>query len=152
MRRPLVRWPRNRREAQAGATLIELLVSLVIIGLALVLIVGTFSTGLLQATLTKRNTAGVAILQYELDQITGGQYNSAASSYSDCFATEDATSPPVLAASFQGACPTSTYVLRADLTVAPGPSPNTQLWSISVTSWPTAVQVGTAVQLIKVSR
>ena len=37
--------------------------------LALVLIVGTFSTGLLDASLAKRNTAVGAVAQYELGRI-----------------------------------------------------------------------------------
>jgi type II secretory pathway pseudopilin PulG len=145
-------WPRDRRQAQSGATLIELLVSLVIMGLALVLIVGTFSTGLIQATLAKRNTAAMAVVQYELEQISGRPYSGSAASYSDCFATEDPTSPPTPAASFQGTCTGSSYVLRADVAVAPGPTPNSQLWSITVVSWPGAGQVGDTVQVIKVNR
>jgi type II secretory pathway pseudopilin PulG len=152
MPRPPAWWPRNRRQAQSGATLIELLVSLVIMGLALVLLVGTFSTGLIQATLAKRNTAAMAIVQYELEQVSGGVYSISPKSYSDCFATEDATSPPVPAAAFQGACTGSTYVLRADVSVAPGPSPNSQLWSVTVVSLPGAGQVGSVVQVIKVNR
>jgi type II secretory pathway pseudopilin PulG len=145
-------WPRDRRQAQAGATLIELLVSVVILGLALTLIIGTFSTGLIDSVLAKRNTASVAIVQYELDRISGALYDASAQSYSDCFATEDASSPPMTLGSFQGACPTSSYVLRADVTVAAGPSPNSQKWSITVTSWPGPGQIGNTVQLIKVNR
>jgi type II secretory pathway pseudopilin PulG len=152
MRRPFGWWPRDRRKAQAGATLIELLVSVVIIGLALVLIVGTFSTGLIQATLAKRNTAAVAIVQYEIEQITGGPFTDSPSSYSDCFATEDATSPPRPALSFQGACAGTSYVLRADVAVAGGPNPDSQVWSITVVSLPGAGQVGNVVQIIKVNR
>ncbi|HEX9097403.1 MAG TPA: type II secretion system protein [Candidatus Dormibacteraeota bacterium] len=152
MPRPPAWWPRDRRQAQSGATLVELLVSMVIMGLALVLLVGAFSTGLIQATLAKRNTAAVAVVQYELEQISGGVYNSSSVSYSDCFATEDATSPPTPAASFQGVCVDSSYVLRADVAVAAGPSPNSQLWSITVVSLPGAGQVGNTIQVIKVSR
>ena len=152
MSRLLKWWPRDRRQAQAGATLVELLVSLVVIGLALTLIVGTFSAGLLQSSIAKRNTARGAIVQYELDQISGGAYSASARSYSDCFATEDASSPPATLGRFRGACPGSTYVLRADVTVAPGPAPNTQLWSIAVISWPSAAPVGGTVQIIKVHR
>ncbi len=152
MRRLLDMWPRDRRQGQSGATLIELLVSVVIMGLALALIIGTFSTGLLDATLTKRNTAGVAVTQYELDEISGEAYNPSAQSYSDCFATEDASTPPTTLASFQGACPGTTFTLRADVTVAAGPRPNTQLWSVSVISWPAAVPVPGSVQLVKVDR
>lgn len=152
MPRPPAWWPRDRRQAQAGATLVELLVSLVIMSLALVLLVGTFSTGLIQATLAKRNTAAVAIVQYEVEQISGGGYNGSAASYSDCFATEDATSPPTPAPSFEGPCTGASYVLRADVAVAPGPRPNSQLWSITVVSLPGAGQVGKVVQVIKVNR
>jgi type II secretory pathway pseudopilin PulG len=81
MRRLPSWWPRDRRQAQSGATLVELLVSVVIMGLALTLIIGTFSTGLLDASLAKRNTAGVAVVQYELDQISGGAYDSTPSAY-----------------------------------------------------------------------
>jgi len=151
MRRLLRCWPRDGRQAQSGATLVELLVSVVIMGLALVLIVGTFSTGLLQASMAKRNTSAEAIVQYELDQISGSAYNVSAPSYSDCFATEDATSPPMPAATFQGACTGSSYVLRADVAVAPGPS-SSQLWSVTVVSLPSAGQVGNTVQIIKVNR
>ena len=146
MRRLRLIWPRDRRQAQAGATLVELLVSVVIIGLALTLIVGTFSTGLLDATLAKRNTASVAAVQYELDQISSG--GASAPPYSDCFATEDATSPPAQATGFQGACPSGSYTLRVDLTVTPGPV-NTQVWSITVISVATGGQVGNIVQVIR---
>jgi type II secretory pathway pseudopilin PulG len=152
MRRLLRWWPRDRRQAQSGSTLVELLVSVVIMGMALALIVGTFSTGLIDAALAKRDTAAVAVVQYELDQISGGVYDNSAPPYSDCFATEDATSPPVPAVSFQGACTGSTYVLRADVAVTPGPSPTSQLWSVTVVSWPSAGQVGNTVQTIKVDR
>jgi len=101
-------WPRDRRQAQSGATLIELLVSVVIIGLVLSLIIGTFSTGLLDAALAKRNTAAVAVVQYELDSISGGAYTaSPPPSYIDCFATEDVESPPTTLPSGQVACPSS---------------------------------------------
>ena len=152
MSRLLKGWPRDRRQAQSGATLIELLVSLVIIGLALVLIVGTFSTGLLQASLAKRNTAALAVIQYELDQIGGAPFSDSAQSYSDCFATENATSRPVTLKSFQDACPNSSYALRADVTVGPGPYTDTQVWSITVSSWPNGVQVGSPLQTMKDNR
>jgi type II secretory pathway pseudopilin PulG len=146
-------WPRDRRQAQSGTTLVELLVSVVIMGMALALIVGTLSTGVLDAALAKRSTAATAAVQYELDQISGGAYNDLAKSYSDCFATEDATSPPAPApAGFLGACTGSSYVLRADVAKASGPTPTSQLWSVTVVSWPSAGQVGNTVQIIKVNR
>jgi type II secretory pathway pseudopilin PulG len=155
MRRLLTGWPRNRRQAQSGATLVELLVSVVIMGLALTLIIGTFSTGLLDASIAKRNTAAVAVVQYELDQISGGAYNASAQPYSDCFATEDAKSPHAPATSFQGPCVGSSYTLRVDVTCNGGtcvPPNTTQLWSVTVSSWPNVGQVGSTVQIIKVNR
>ena len=104
---------KDRRRAQAGTTLVELLVSLMIVGLALVLVVGTFSTGLLDATVAKRNTAVQAVMQYELDQIGASPFNAAPSPYSDCFATESPTSPT--SAAFQGPCPSGSFTLRADV-------------------------------------
>lgn len=143
MRRLLAGWPRDQRQAQAGATLVELLVSVVIMGLALTLIIGTFSTGLLQATLAKRNTAAVAVVQYELDQISGGQYNPSPQPYSDCFATENTSSP---APAIGGSCGSS-YSLRVDVTVAS--FNNKQLWSVTVFSLTNGAQVGSPVQIIK---
>jgi hypothetical protein len=54
--------------------------------------------------------------------------------------------------SFQGNCPSNSYTLRADVSVAPGPQANTQLWSISVSSWPNLATVGKTVQTIKADR
>lgn len=143
-------WPRDRREAQSGATLVELLVSVVIMGLALTLIVGTFSTGLLDATLAKRNTAAVAVAQYELDQISGSPYDQTPLPYSECFATENASSPPTPANG--GVCPNSSYTLRVDLTVAAGPNPNTQTWSLTVRSLPSGAKIGGTVNVVKDNR
>ena len=146
MRQLVALLPRDRRQAQSGATLIELLVSVMIMGMALTLIIGTFSTGLLQATLAKRNTAATAVVQYELEQ----GYNSSAQSYSDCFATEDASVAPTRA-SFQGTCSGGSFTLRADVQVGPGPG-TTQLLTVTVISLANSAQVGNAVQAIKSAR
>jgi type II secretory pathway pseudopilin PulG len=150
MRRLLPWWPRDRRQAQSGATLVELLVSVAIMGFALVLIVGTFSTGLIQATLAKRNTAATAVVQYELDQISGAQYGSLPRQYSDCFATDAAQSLPTQASG--GICPDSTYTLRVDVTMLPGPTSTTQTWSVTVISLSNGAQVGTPVNIVKANR
>src|SRR5205085_9799713 len=84
---------KDRRRAQSGATLIELLVSLVIASLAIALVVGTLSSGLLDSTIAKRNTAAQAILQYEMEAISASNFDASAPPYSDCFATEDPSSP-----------------------------------------------------------
>jgi type II secretory pathway pseudopilin PulG len=146
IRRLLASWPRDRRHAQSGATLVELLVSVMIMGMALTLIIGTFSTGLLQATVAKRDTAATAVIEYELEQ----GYNASAQSYSDCFATEDAGSPPTRA-SFRGTCTGGSYTLRADVQIAPGPG-STQLLSVTVISLLSSANVGRTVQVIKSAR
>ena len=152
MRRFAACWPRSRRQAQSGATLVELLVSVVIMGMALTLIIGTLSTGLLQSTLAKRDTAATAVVTYELSQVSGAQYGSLPPQYSDCFATENAASAPAPALSYQGGCPDSTYTLRVDVSSVPGPRPNTQLWSITVASWPSVTPIGQQVQVLKSNR
>jgi type II secretory pathway pseudopilin PulG len=144
-----MRWPKTRREWQAGTTLVEVLVATVIMALALALIVGTLSTGLLDSVLAKRNTASTAVMQYELDQIAGAPFEAAAQGYSDCFATEDATSPPTKAS--QGACPSTSYTLRADVTVAPGPGASQQ-WTVTVVQLPAGNPVGNPVSVLKVNR
>ncbi|HXJ47801.1 MAG TPA: prepilin-type N-terminal cleavage/methylation domain-containing protein [Candidatus Acidoferrum sp.] len=151
MKRRLPRWwPRDRRQAQSGATLVELLVAVVIMGLALTLIIGTFSTGLLDSAMGKRNTAGLAVVQYELDRISSSAWSASPQQFSDCFATEDTTVQSPAPATSQGGCPSTRYTLLADVTVtSPG---NYQVWSITVTSWPNGARVGSTVQTIKVNR
>ena len=144
-------WPRDRRQAQSGATLVELLVSVVIMGLALTIVIGTFSTGLLDSALAKRNTAATAVVQYELDQIGGSPYTSSPQSYSDCFATENASTTPKTVG-LQGSCGSNAYTLRVDVSVAAGPNPSSQLWSVTVNTWPGPGQVGPVIQTIKVNR
>jgi type II secretory pathway pseudopilin PulG len=148
-----MRWPKTRREWQAGTTLVEVLVATTIMALALALIVGTLSTGLLDSVLAKRNTASTAVLQYELDSVGSAQFSASPQPYSDCFATEDASSPPTTLAVFQGACPSNSYTLRADVSVGPGPLPaTTQQWTVTIVQWPGGNQVGRSVSVLKVNR
>lgn len=146
-----MRWPRTRREWQAGTTLVEVLVATVIMGLALSLIVGTISTGLLNSTLAKRNTAAVAIEQYEIEQISGAAFDSSPQPYSDCFATEDASSLPTRVPSTPGSCPNGSYTLRADVTVGSGPG-GSQQWKVTVVALPGGNQVVSSVSVLKVNR
>jgi type II secretory pathway pseudopilin PulG len=135
---------------QSGATLVELLVSLVIIGLALILVVGTFSTGLLNATLAKRNTAVEAALQYEMDKISGSPFDPSSQPYSECFATETSV-PPARTVNFQDPCDSS-FSLRADVSVAAGPTATSQTWTVTMVQMPAGAQVGSATSFYKVSR
>lgn len=137
------RFYKDRRRAQAGTTLIELLVSVTIIGFALVLIVGTLSTGLLNSALAKRNTAAEAVVQYELDKISGTAFQRSPQRYSECFATETAATPT------PAPCP-SDYTLRADVTVGSLTSTR-QKWTVTVVSLSDGAQVGSAVSLYKVN-
>lgn len=142
---------KDRRRAQAGTTLVELLVSLMIVGLALVLVVGTFSTGLLDASIAKRNTAVQAVTQYELDRIGASQFDSSARWYSECFASESPTSPAVLP-SYADPCTSTTFTLRADVSWTAGPTSTSQLWTITVKAWPDASTIGSPLSTYKVSR
>jgi len=144
---------KDRRRAQSGATLVELLVSLVIASLALALIVGTLSTGLLDSTIAKRNTASQAVLQYEMESVSASAFNASAQPYSDCFATESPTRPAA-ARGYQGACPNGPYTLRADLTWQWLPSAPTtvQVWTVAVSAWPSGATFGSSVSIFKIER
>jgi Tfp pilus assembly protein PilV len=138
------------RQGQAGTTLVELLVSLVIIGMALVLVIGTISTGLLNSTLTKRNTAVQAVVQYEVESIGASTFNPSAQPYSDCFATETTTSPTTVA--YQAGCPGTDFTLRADMSWQwSTQSGSVQSWQISVVTLPFNTQVGTPLSVYKVA-
>jgi len=142
---------RDRRRAQAGTTLVELLVALVIIGLALALIIGTFSTGLLDAAVAKRDTAAQAVIQSELERINGSQFDPNAEPYSECFKTE-AADPPMLLAAYKDPCPDSTYTLRADVARTDQPTSTTQTWTVTVVTWPDLTFAGSPVSMVKAER
>ena len=118
----------DRRRAQSGATLVELMVSITIIGFALAIVIGTFSTGLLDSTLAKRNTAAEAVMQYELEKVTFG-----GTPWAECFTSDSQVTPDP-----DPACPTDrTYTLRADVSCTDcTSSPTVQTWMVSVSAWP----------------
>jgi type II secretory pathway pseudopilin PulG len=142
---------KDRRRAQAGTTLVELLVSLVVIGLALTLIIGIFSTALLDATIAKRNTAVEVVARYELDKIHASAFNTSPRPYSECFATESPNAPQLLG-DYQDPCADNRFSLRADVTLTTSPSANVQIWSVSIVSWPDAAPVGNPLSVLKVNR
>jgi hypothetical protein len=119
-----------------------------IIGLVLLLLVGAFSTGLLDATLTKRNTALNAATEYELEKIGAAVYLSAPAPYSECFAVDSAATPTQVG--FEGACPGNTN-LRADV-IETDVQPGVQQWTVQVRTYPALDPVGTPVSVYKVNR
>jgi prepilin-type N-terminal cleavage/methylation domain-containing protein len=141
----------RRRRAQAGTTLIELLVATVIIGVALVLVVGMFSTGVIDSNLAKRDTGAQAATQYEVDRIDAAQYSANANSYSECFAADGSGAPTVVG--FRGACPSAARI-RADVSVAQVTVNGVALqqWTIRIAVWPGAAPIGTSLSLYKVNR
>lgn len=141
----------RRRRAQAGTTLIELLVSIMIIGLVLVFLVGSFSTAVIDATLAKRNTAVTAATAYEIDKVGAAVYTSEPAAYSDCFAVDSAAHPTQVA--FGSAdCPGGTN-LRADVGGQNDEDrAGVQLWSVSISTYPSGSTIGTPVRLYKVDR
>jgi type II secretory pathway pseudopilin PulG len=136
----------RRHRAQAGTTLIELLVSTMIIGIAVMLLVGSISTSLLDATLTKRNTAGNAAIEYELEKIGAAAYAASPRGYSDCFAVDSAVTPAPAA---RGACLASTN-LRADVTEKD--ASGVQQWTVQVRTYPSLGAIGATVSVYKANR
>lgn len=138
----------RRHRAQAGTTLIELLVSTVIIGLALLLLVGAFSTGLIDSSLVKRNTAVDAAVSYELEKIGAASFNPSPVAYSECFAVDSATATQPADAG--GWCPATTN-LRADVTEADVQA-GVQQWTVQMRTYPVLSPVGSSVSVYKVNR
>ena len=137
-----------RHRGQAGTTLVELVVSVVIIGLALTLLVGAFSTGVIQSTLVKRNTAVESAMESELERIAGATYDSTPKPYSECFAVDNAIAPTLVA--YQASCPARTS-LRADVTESDVP-PGAQQWTVQVVTYPAPGAVGSPVSIYKIQR
>lgn len=139
---------KDRRRMQSGTTLVELLVSLTIIGFALVIVVGALSNGLLDSSLAKRNVAVEAATQFEVEKIAASAFNPSAPPYSDCFAVDNPSAPVSPAGGFKAACP-SGYALRADVDWAPLPSANgVQVWSVSISAQPGTL-IGSPLSLYK---
>jgi Tfp pilus assembly protein PilV len=141
---------RDRRRAQAGTTLVELLVSLFIAGLALAIIIGTISTGLLNATIAKRDTSAQAVSQYETERVGASTFSNTAANYSECFATEN-PDDPTMAARFGGGCPSSSFSLRADVSWQwLAGSTTVQVWTIAIAAMPSG-STFTSIQVYKVA-
>lgn len=137
----------RRHRAQAGTTLIELLVSVMIIGLALLLLVGAFSTGLIDSTLVKRNTAVDAAVSYELEKIGAAAFITGPPAYSECFAVDSAAAPLPATG---GSCPAGTD-LRADVTETEVQA-GVQQWTVQMLTYPSLNPVGSPVSVYKVNR
>ena len=139
----------RRRRAQAGTTLVELVVSIGIISLALLLLVGAFSTGLLDATLVKRNTAADAAIEFELERIQGSTFSASPGPYSECFAVDTAAAPSLVG--YQGACPSGTN-LRLDVTENDVQAGVVQQWTVVVKTYPALATIGAALSVYKIDR
>jgi type II secretory pathway pseudopilin PulG len=138
----------RRHRAQSGTTLIELLVSTVIIGVALVLLVGMFSTGVIDSNLSKRQTEAQAATQYEEERIGAMPYAANPASYSECFASDGSANPGVVG--YLGSCSGSAKI-RADVSARQLPG-SLQQWTIQIRTWPAPAPVGTPVSVYKVNR
>ena len=139
----------KRHRAQAGTTLVELVVSVAIIGLVLTLLVGAFSTGVLDATLVKRNTAADAATQYELERIQASTFSAAPQPYSECFAVDTSSDPAVV--EYQAACPSGSN-LRLDVSEADVQAGAIQQWTIQVITYPALTVIGKPVSVYKINR
>ena len=137
----------KRHRAQAGTTLIELLVSTAIIGGALVLLVGLFSTAAIDSRLAAHYTAAEAAVAYEIEKVGAMQYGASPSGYSECFAS-DGTDPVVV--SYQGSC-SAAAGLRADVSPSQ-PQDSPQTWTITINSWPAPARIGSPVSIYKGNR
>ena len=114
----------NRRRQQSGTTLVELLVSIAIIGIALSLMVGTFGSAVLIAARAKTVAEQQAIYQYEIDKIGATVWDPSnpaiPGGYSDCFTVENAPSPVLPTTTPTPTCASGT--MRADVVVVCAPS------------------------------
>jgi Tfp pilus assembly protein PilV len=135
-----MRYRAKRHRFQGGTTLVELLVSVLIIGTALVLLVGMFSTGAIDSRLAASFTAAQAAMAYEVEKVGAMPYANP-NGYSECFSSSGA---PV------GQCSGSAGV-RADVSYSPQ-SATLQKWTIRISSWPDQALIGTPVSIYKVNR
>lgn len=138
----------KRHRAQSGTTLIELLVSTVIIGVALVLLVGMFSTGVIDSNLAKQQTAAQAVTQYEEEKIGAMPYSASPSGFSECFTSIGTGSPTVVG--YKGPC-TGSARIRADVNGTQVQT-NLQQWTIVINSWPAPAPIGKPLAIYKVNR
>jgi type II secretory pathway pseudopilin PulG len=128
-----------RQRAQAGTTLIELVVSVAILSLALVLLVGSFSTALINVTNEKQTTVAQAAIAYEHQKIQSAPFGST-QGYSDCFALDGSV----------GASCGNGGIVWADVTendVQPG----IQQWTVRIRST-TGSSVGSPVSIWKINQ
>jgi type II secretory pathway pseudopilin PulG len=138
----------RRRRSQAGTTLIELLVSITIIGLVVVVLVGAFSTAVIDGTLAKRNTAVTAAQEYELEKIEASVFSGTPSAYSECFSVDRPGAPTQVG--LAGSCPAGTS-LRADVTESDA-QPGVQQWAVNLVTYPLIGPIGSTVSVYKVNR
>jgi hypothetical protein len=127
---------------------VELLVSVGIIGLVVVLLVGAFSSGLVQSSLTRRDAAANATIRYELEAVAAAGFQDTPNGYSECFTIDADVVPRPVA--FMGSCRNGES-LRADVSEFE-PEANVQQWTVTVRTWPQQAAVGKPVATFKVNR
>ncbi len=126
----------RRHRAQAGTTLIELLVSITIIGLVVTVLVGAFSTAVVDATVAKRTTAVNAAHEYELEKIGASVFNATPSPYSECFAVDVAGTD-----------------VRADVTWSDvAGQTGLQQWDVRMVTYPSLGPIGSTLSVYKADR
>jgi hypothetical protein len=114
-----------------------------IIGLALALMTGSFSSALLAARVARNTTTAEAIIQTEFDQVRAAPYNDADAAYSECFTSQGGQ----VRIAYQGAC-TDADLYRVD--VSPSPyQPNVQRWTVLVQTWPQPRPIVPSVDVLK---
>jgi type II secretory pathway pseudopilin PulG len=129
--------------------MVELLVSTTIIGLALSLMTGSFSSALIGSHIARNTTAAEVIIQSELDQVRARTYDASAVSFSECFSTSGGEAPAT--GGFPGSCSASD-LYRADVARLADPQPNVQRWSVTVQTWPQPRPIVPAVDVFKDNR
>ncbi|MHB8571835.1 MAG: PulJ/GspJ family protein [Candidatus Dormibacteria bacterium] len=128
---------RDRRR-ERGMTLIEVLVSSVILSIALIYIVAAFSSATIGAAVAKRGTGFAMVTSAEKTRILGAAYSASATPYAACYATDEPGASPVpspLVVATPTACGAS-YEFRADVVPTPQGSPGVYQWTIKVSVLP----------------
>jgi hypothetical protein len=139
---------------QEGIALVEAVVAAAILGGALAMMIGAFSTVSIGTTVAKRSAAAQVAINYEIEKVIASTAPPA--SYSECFGNENVPvlARPPLRTAFPGdACP-SGFFLRADVVyVGSAPGSSAQEWKVSTFVQPdSSIQAASPVTFYKAVR